>query len=577
MPFDALFLTAVAEELRPVAIGSRIDRVHQPQRDAVVLHLRRPGGGGKILINASGNQGRIHLTKLTTENPLQPPMFCMLLRKYLTGAKIAEIRQPPMERLLDFALDCTDDMGEPTRRHLVIELMGRSSNVILLDSELRILDCLRRVDFEMAESRPVLPGLFYQEPPATDRLDPTTADLATILDRLQQVEGQKKLEKWLMETFAGMSPMTCRELAYGYFGDVDGDISKTNLPALSAFLMGKFQHFKTDYKPTILLENGQPKQFSTMDIGQYGDLYEAQVMDSCCQLLDVFYGDRDRSDRMRQKGQAMVKTVSNLKDRTVRKLELQKKELEATQNRERLRQLGDILTSNLHLISRGQTSVTVVDFYDENMRKITVPLSPTLSPQQNAAKCYKDYTKAKHAQQKLTELLVEGAKELDYLTAVLHELSQAETEQDLQDIRQELEAGGYLHRQTGRKQMKQKPQRPMCFRSTSGIEIFVGRNNRQNDELTLKSALKSEIWLHAQKIHGSHVIIASHNPDDQTVTEAAQLAAYYSQARAGQNIPVDFTPVKNVKKPTGAKPGMVIYDHYKTAYVNPDPLEHLKK
>ncbi|MFI3313534.1 MAG: NFACT RNA binding domain-containing protein [Eubacteriales bacterium] len=579
MPFDALFLTAITQELRPVAIGSRIDRVHQPQRDAVVFHLRSRGGGGKLLVNAGGNQSRIHLTKLSVENPQQPPMFCMFLRKYLVGAKIVDIVQPPMERLLDFVLDCTDELGEPTRRHLVVELMGRSSNIVLLDNGRRILDCMRRVDFEMSEARPVLPGLFYEYPPSTDRLNPTTASLEAILEKLQAVEGQKKLDKWLMETFAGMSPMTCRELAYGFFGDTDGDISTCNLPSLSAFLWKKFQHLTTNTLPTILSENGLPKQFSSISIAQYGALYQEETFDSCSALLDKFYGARDHSDRMRQKGQAMFKTVSNLKDRVTRKLELQKKELEATQDRERLRQLGDILTSNIHQISRGQTSVTVVDFYDENMAEIAIPLSPLLSPQQNAAKFYRDYTKAKHAQQMLTQLLVDGVAELDYLTAVLHELSQAETEQDLQDIRVELEAGNYLHRQTGRKVMKQKPQRPMAFRSTSGIEIFVGRNNRQNDQLTLKTALKSEIWLHAQKIHGSHVIIASHNPDDQTVTEAAQLAAYYSQAREGQNIPVDFTPVKYVKKPTGAKPGMVIYDRYKTAYVTPDPTlpEKLKK
>ncbi len=569
MPFDAVFLSGVVGELEQMAVGSRIDRVHQPQKDVILLHLRSRGGGGKLLISAGGSQCRIHLTTQTVENPAQPPMFCMLLRKHLIGGKIAEIRQPPMERLVEFVLDCNDEMGEPTRRFLVVELMGRSSNVILLDNQRRIVDCLRRVDFEMAENRPVLPGLYYEYPPAQLRKNPIQTEQAEILSMLSQIKGQKKLDKWLMEEFSGFSPLVCRELAYGFFGDTDGDIFGSDLEGLSCYLWGKFQSITTNFNPVILCEQGKPKQFSYDNIRQYGALYEKQPMENFSKLLDTFYGQRDHDDRMRQKSQALVKTVHNLRERVGRKLELQKKELAETQNRERLRQLGDILTANLHAITRGQTQVTVMDFYDENMAEIQIPLSPLLSPQQNAAKFYKDYTKAKNAQKMLTGLLVQGEQEREYLSAVLQELAQAENEKDIQDIREELEQGGYVHRQTGKKVMKQKPSRPMEFRSTSGIDIYVGRNNRQNDQLTLKTALKTDIWLHAQKIHGSHVIIANGSPDDQTVTEAAQLAAYFSQAREGQNIPVDFTPVKFVKKPTGAKPGMVIYDRYKTAYVNP--------
>jgi len=573
MPFDAVFLSAVGEELSKTAIGTRIDRVHQPQRDVLILQLRGRQGGGKLLINAGGNQSRIHMTTTTTENPAQPPMFCMLLRKHLVGARIAEIRQPPMERLLDFVLECTDEMGEPTRRHLVVELMGRTSNIILLDKDRRIVDCLRRVDFEMSEKRQVLPGLFYQDPPAPDRQNPARCQLETLQTMVEAVEGQKKLDSWLLEEFAGFSPLVCRELAFGFCGEIDCDISELNSEkrrGLAGYLFDKFSRLEGPFEPFLLLADGIPKVFSYNEILQYGNLYEKETAESFSALLDRFYGDCDKADRIRQKTQSMTKTVNNLVSRVSRKLELQKKELEATKDRERMRQLGDIVTANIHNIVRGQTKVTVVDFYHEDMLEIEIPLSVLLSPQQNAAKFYKDYTKAKHAEQKLTELLIQGELEREYLRSILHEISHAEGEKDVQDIREELELGGYLRRQTQKKAIKNKPSRPMEFCSSSGIPIFVGRNNRQNDMLTFKIATKSEIWLHTQKIHGSHVIIASNRPDDQTVTEAAQLAAYYSQARQGQSVPVDFTSVRNVKKPSGAKPGMVIYDNYKTAYVTPD-------
>lgn len=577
MPFDAVFLTAVARELRDSCLGSRIDRVHQPARDLLILQLRGRDGPKKLLISASAGSPRIHFTGESTENPAQPPMFCMLLRKHLVGGKLVEIRQPKLERMLDFIFECTDELGEPCQKHLVAEIMGRSSNLILLDGESRILDCLRRVDFEMSEKRQVLPGLYYHEPPKQDRLDPTTLDAAALLPLLEAVQTPKRLDAWLLDTFSGIPPLIARELSFEFCADVACDMSALSAAErqrLANLLAARFVQLETGpFSPVLLYQDEMPKDFSYRAIAQYGDFCRTEIQPSFCGLLDRFYGARDRAERAKQKTATLHKTVQNLLHRTARKLEIQKKELEATYDRERLRQLGDILTANLSVITRGQPRLKATDFYDPDMKEIEIPLSVQLSPQQNAAKYYKEYTKAKNAEKMLTGLIEKGEQEHEYLASILDELSRSETEKDIAEIRAELVDGGYVRETSGKKKMKQTPTRPMEFRSTAGLTIYVGRNNRQNDMLTLKAASRTDLWLHTQKIHGSHVIIAcgGQEPDDETVTEAAMLAAFYSQARGGQNVPVDATAVRNVKKPAGSKPGMVIYDHYRTVYVTPDP------
>lgn len=572
MPFDAYFLKAVADELRPTVLGARIDKIQQPSRDTVLLQLR---GREKLLLSANVNRPRIHLTQASFDNPPQPPMFCMLLRKHLAGGRIAALTQPPAERAVDLAFDCTDEMGVPCRKHLILELMGRNSNLILTGADGRILDCLRRVDFEMSEVRQVLPGLFYHEPPKQDKRIPHETTEVALLSLLHAVDSPKRLDKWLIDTFAGLSPLIARELSYRLTGETDTDILTLDRTNAAAFLARELAA-QNEPKPYLLLrsEEDKPADFTYRPILQYGDLMLSREMESFSALLDAFYTETDRADRMRQKSQALRKTVTTLRERTVRKLEIQKQERTATLDRERLRRMGDIVTANLHTITRGQTLLRAVDFYDEEMREIEIPLKPNLSPQQNAAKFYKDYAKAKHAEKILTEQLAQGEIEASYLAGVLEELVRAENERDLSEIRAELEEGGYVRpadRRKGGKQMKQAPSKPMVFRSSDGFPILVGRNNQQNDQLSLKSAHKNDIWLHAQKIHGAHVIIACEGAavPDQTITEAAMLAAYYSEAREGQNVPVDVTPVRFLKKPNGAKPGMVVYERYRTVIVTP--------
>ena len=576
MPFDALFLTAVRQELEQKLLGCRVDKVQQPQRDTLILSMRGANGGGRLLLTASPNHPRVHLTQEPTENPAQPPMFCMLLRKHLTGGRLVGMQQPEMERLLDLTFDCTDEMGSPAQKHLILEIMGRNSNLILTAEDGRIVDCLRRVDFEMSEQRQVLPGLYYHLPPTQGKLNPFSTPRETLQALLCAQTAPKLLDKWLLDTFGGFSPLVCRELAFRAAGDLDTDLSQ--LPeeekaALADRLADAIGALRTDTLPPVLLyKEERPWDFTCLPIRQYGDFVRAEQLDSFSALLDRFYAARDRSEAIRQSSQAMRKTLTNLVSRTTRKLENQRRELTATHDRERLRRLGDILTANLYAVKRGQTKLRAADFYDPDMREIEIPLNPAISPQQNAAKFYKGYQKAKTAEKILTEQIARGEQELQYLSSVLEELSRAESARDVQEIRAELAAGGYVRETDRKKRMKLPPSKPMAFCSSDGFRILVGRNNRQNDELTTKLAAKTDLWLHVQKIHGSHVIIETHGqtPPDTTVTEAMMLAAYYSQAREGQNVPVDYTPVKFVKKPAGAKPGMVIYTTYQTAVVTPD-------
>ena len=568
MAFDAFFLTAVLEEVRQKCTGARVDKIHQPSRDTLILHLRGRARREKLLFAANPTAPRLHLTAASPENPAEPPMFCMLLRKHLLGAKLAEISQPPMERAAVFTFDCTDEMGYPVQKRLVAELMGRTCNLYLLSPEGRILDCLRRIGLDETSRRPALPGLMYQDPEPVKKENPAALD--NYVNLLTQ-PGADLLSDRLMDNLGGLSPLVCREAALFAAGSTDARVSALDVDDTAEKLALFFHEHLNHPKPYVYaLPDGTPKQYAFCPLRQYGSYREEASFGA---LLDSFYTLRDRKDAMRQKGQAVRKTVQNLCTRLTRKMAAQEKELEATYDRERLRQLGDILTANLHRITKGQTKITCEDFYDENMAPVEIALSPLLSPQQNAAKFYKDYTRMKNAEKELTHQLELGETELQYLKSVLEELNRAQTEAELEEIRQELQDQGYLRPEAGRKRPKQGKLAPMRFESTDGYPIYGGRNNRQNEELTFRLARKDDIWSHASKVHGSHVIIScgGATPPDNTITQAAQLAAYYSETGDGQNVAVDVTPVRQVKKIPGGKPGMVIYHTYKTVIANPYP------
>jgi len=578
MPFDAVFLSAVNAELRSTVLGCRIDKIQQPEKHTLLLQIHSRDFTGRLLLCASPNSPRVHLTRVSLENPPQPPMFCMLLRKHLTGARIAEITQPPMERLVDFTLECTDELGEPCRRHLIAELMGRSANLILCDGDGRIIDCLRRIDLETCDRHPVLPGLFYRLPPLAQKHDPAAISQEALTALLEAAGDTGRLDSWLLDTFGGLSPLVCRELSFRATGETDGDLSL--LPDRAAAAEVIYSWFRDiaqgQFVPTVLLQDDHPREFSYGPILQYGSSLRRVEAESFGQLLDSFYAQRDHADRMRQRTHSLQKTLTTLHNRVVRKLETQRKELAEAADRERLRQLGDIVTANLHAICRGQAVLTATDFYDPEMKEIQIPLNVTLSPQQNAARFYKDYTRAKNAEKFLTQQIQLGEADRDYLSSVLDALSRAESDRDVLEIRQELVEGGYV-RSGEKKRIKTPASRPLEFVSPGGFPILVGRNNRQNDILTLKTAQKRDLWFHIQGRPGSHVILCCQGqpPEDEDITCAAELAAWYSQGRTDSRVSVDLAEVRHVKKPAGAKPGMVIYDHYRTVFVA--PCDHKSK
>ncbi|MBE6978199.1 MAG: fibronectin/fibrinogen-binding protein [Ruminococcaceae bacterium] len=569
MAFDAFYLSAVLSEIR--ALGeARVDKIHQPSRDTVILHLKGREMRSKLLIAANPAAPRLHLTTASPENPAEPPMFCMLLRKHLSGARLVDISQLPMERCAVFTFDCIDEMGDQVQKKLIAELMGKTCNIYLLGPDGRIIDCLRRIGLDAGAKRTALPGMYYQDPEPVEKADPRNWDYADYMSLLTQ-PGADLLADRLMDKLGGLSPLVCREAALFAAGDVDARIESLNPAAAAEKLALFFREHLIHPAPYYFTQaDGTPKQFAFCPIRQYGGCQTAEGFSA---LLDMYYTVRDRKDAMRQKSQAVRKTVTNTCQRLKRKLAIQEKELTATYDRERLRQYGDILMANLRSIQKGQTEAKCQDFYHEDMPIIDIPISVTLSPQQNAAKYYKDYNRMKNAENELVKQISLGETELNYLQSVLDELNRAGSEQELEEIRRELQDTGYLKADSAKKRAKQSKLAPMRFESTDGYPIYVGRNNRQNEELTFKLARKDDLWLHASKVHGSHVIIACAGitPPDNTITQAAQLAAYYAETGGGQNIAVDMTPVKQVKKIPNGKPGMVIYHSYKTVIANPYP------
>ena len=573
MPLDAICLQAVVEELRPQLLNLRIDKVQQPARDQVILLLR---GNKRLLLNAGANAPRIQLTEVPRDNPAEPPMFCMLLRKHLVGARVADITQPPLERLVRMELDITDDFGQPGKRTLVLESMGRRSNLILLDGEGRVIDCMRRVDADMSAARQVLPGLYYEPPAAVGRLPVTEETEEGFREKMVAANPERQIDAFLLDNYFGISPLMARELAFRTVGETDSRLFGLDLVGEDR-LWEKLYEFinavqEKRFTPICLKKEGRPFEFSCLPIRQYGGAAEQETYESFSALLDAFYEARERQERVRQRGADLIRTATTARDRLRRKLAMQEKDYAATQNRNELRVCGDLITSNLYRMERGQSQLVCENFYDENCADIAIQLDPLLTPQQNAAKYYKRYTKAKTAEQYLREQMEIARRDLEYLESVLEEIQHAETEQDFIEIRNELRDAGFLRKQGKGKKEPKRTAKPWEFRTTSGFRVLVGRNNRQNDQLTCKEADHRDLWLHTQKIHGAHVILCTggQSVDDDTIVEAAKLAAWYSQARESGNVPVDYTQVKNVKKPAGARPGMVIYNTCRTVNVTPE-------
>lgn len=561
MPLDAMVLSALREELAPPLLGARIDRISMPEKDMLVLSVHsRTEGNRKLLISLRPGSARIQFTERAMENPPQPPMFCMLLRKHLLGAGVTGLEQPPGERLLLLQLDTTDELNYHSRRTLAVELMGKGLNLALIDAEGRIVDCLRRVEYGEGQRRPMLPGLFYQLPPAQDK--PILSDLPEeeLAALLAGADRNDAPDRWLLRTFAGLSPFVCRELA------ADG---WEGLPERIAALRGCTE--RGEYLPVMVSLRGEPKDFSFQHVRQFGPEGEETFFDSFSALLDAFYGARDAWESVRRRSSELTRTVKTALSRLQRKTAAREQELFATRDRETWRRRGDLITANMYRLRRGMESFEAEDFYADGCPTVTVPLDKLKTPQQNAARYYKLYAKAKTAERILTELISSSREEETYLESVLDELERAEGERDLTEIRAELTDAGYIKERGGK---KKRPglRKPMRFLSDSGREILVGRGNLQNDELTFRLARRTDLWLHVQKVPGSHVIVscAEGEPDEQTLRQAAALAVTFSRAREGGKAAVDCTEVRRVKKPSGARPGRVIYTEYRTLIASAD-------
>ena len=572
MPLDAVCLQAVVAELAPQITGSRIEKIQQPARDQVVLLLR---GNRRLLLSAGGGQPRLHLTELPRDNPAQPPMFCMLLRKYLSGGIIESIQQAPLERVVTLTVSAADELGERSQFSLILEAVARRANLILADKDGHIIDCLRRIDFEMNPDRQVLPGLFYHLPTPPDKVSPFTVTEEEFAALAAAAGEGAPADQWLVRTVNGLSPLVARELTFRACGSTDAPVTGHTAALWSAFAAWRDTVNEKRFTHAMLKRSGVPMDFTYLHVGQYGGAAEEETYTSFSRLLDDFYEKREQAERVKQKGQDLVKTASNGAARLRRKIAAQEQELAESKNRDKWRVYGELITANLYRMERGMSRLTAQNYYDPACADVDIPLDVRLSPQENAAKYFKKYTKAKTAEKYITAQLEKARVELTYLESVLQELTLAESEQDFNDIRAELTDGGYL-RAKGRKQ-PQRPSKPREFRSTAGLRILVGRNNRQNDRLTAKDAEKWDIWLHTQRIHGSHVILCTGGaqPDEQSLLEAASLAAYFSQAQNSTKVPVDFTQVKYVKKPAGSPPGFVNYTNYKTILA--DPSEELVK
>ena len=570
MALDAVCLSALCKELSQTVVGAKIDKVQQPERDQILLSIRsREYGNSKLLLSVGSGSARVHMTSKKYEQPQEPPMFCMLLRKHLIGSVFERITQPGGDRLLQMDLGGYDEMGDPVHKTLYVELMGQASNLLLVDAEGRIIDCLRRSSSLDGVHRNLMPGMFYELPPAQNKPNFFTV---TGLERAKLwLEAENTTaDKWLTATFAGISPLIARELAYRAYGETSpavdamtADEKQRFCSILEAFSQGVAHE---EFTPVMLIDDGRMKDFSFQPIKQYGEAMEQRTAENFSALLDEFYATRDKAESMRRKSKELQKRVKTLRDRTERTLQARRQEWSKSENRDTFRQYGDIIMSNIYRMKKGDKELEAENFYLEDCPTVRIKLDMLKTPQQNAAKYYKDYNKAKTAQEHLTALIEQNETELDYMESVLDIIARAESERDLADIRRELMETGYVRKQKASGKDHSKPQGPLRFVSSTGYEILVGRSNSQNDELTLKTARRTDIWLHTQKIHGSHVIIRAEDttPDDETLYEAACLAAYHSQSRDGGKVPVDYCMVKYVKKPKGSLPGMVIYTDYKT-------------
>lgn len=576
MALDGAFLHIIKDEITPL-IGGRIDKIHQPSREEILLSLRTRSGGAKILISASAASARVHITQKTYDNPKTPPMFCMLMRKHLNTGRLIAVRQDGLERILFLDFETVNEIGDVVTVTLVCEIMGKYSNLIIVNQEGRIVDSLKRVDGEMSGVRLVLPNMPYELPPRDERLNFLTCSREDILSALDsgKNKGDRMLSKALISIFEGISPVLARE--WVYLADKNGEPA---LSALSEEQAGRLADIiiqtsedmerKSLHFTAVKDNDSCLKDFSFIDITQYEDLMTSEEFDSAGELLDHFYSERDRIAGIKQKAGDMYRLLQSTEERIARRLAVQKEELKKSADRDVLKLKGDLISANIYRLEKGMGSFDAENYYDEKSSTVHIELDRRLTPSQNMQRYYAEYRKADTAEKILTQQIEKGEEELKYIESVSDSLSRSKTGDEIAELREELAEQGYL-KHSGKKNKSIKPQPPIMFKSPDGYDIAVGRNNIQNDKLTLKTAEKTDIWLHTKDIPGSHVIIFTHGtvPPDETILYAAGIAAAHSKAKNSSQVPVDYVPVRLVKKPAGAKPGKVIFTGNRTVYVKP--------
>ena len=573
MAFDGIFLSKIKEEIA-ACTDSRVDRIHQPAREELILTLRARGGARRLLLSANASSPRVHFTEHAPENPQNPPMFCMLLRKKLSGARLAAVRQHHLDRILFLDFEATNELGDPVVLTLSAEIMGRHSNLILSEGG-RIVDAIKRVDVTTSSVRQVLPGLAYTLPPQSGKLNLAAASPREALARIAE-SGSLPLAKAVLNTVEGVSPLVAREIAYdaalGREATFDTLTAEERLRLERG--LGRIRRvLEGQGQPTMLLDaSGKPMEFTFFEVKQYGSQARCVPYESYSALADAFFAGRDIMERMKQRSADLHKLLNITCERVARKLQAQLEDLKRCQDREELKRKGDLISANLYQLQKGDRAARVVDFYSEDQREVEIPLDPRYTPAQNAARYYNEYKKADTAEKKLRELIASGRQELEYLDSVQDVLARAETNAELSAIREELTQAGYLRPVRGARGMKPQRLGPLEFRSSDGYTIYCGRNNLQNERLTLRESRNYDLWLHVQKIPGSHTVVVSQGGPipERTIEEAAVIAAYHSKARNSSKVPVDYVIIKNVKKIPGAKPGMVTYQGYQTAIVDPD-------
>ena len=580
MAFDACMMRAVLEEFRREFPEGKIEKVLQPKNDEINLIVHYGKSSRRLVFNVGPNAPRLQLSDLPRENPLQAPMFCMLLRKHLTGGRIVGVEQLNFDRIAVFRVNCYDDMGYRVEKKIVCEIMGKYANLILLDSEDKILAALKVIDFAASTVRQVLPGLKYQIPEQKARLDPIFSDRAELERAYAEFPKERAAEKFIISTYSGIATQIARELVHRASGKLDTPLGEIGFEKLYGVVSHWQQLLREHrYQPTVIFDSdGKPTDYSYMDVTYYGDGVKKAHFSSLAELFDLYFAQKDRIERVSQRAKDVIRLVNSAIARTRRKLAIQREALAQSERAEEYRRRGDLITANLFMLKRGLSSFECVDYYDDACPTVTVELDPLLTPAQNAQRAYKLYNKAKTAREVLTEQISIWEGELFYLEGVEAFLDRAETEEDLTEIRDELYRAGYGSRLKGYRPMKAVKSRPLRFVSSGGYTLLVGRNNTQNDQLTFKLADKGDLWFHVKDLPGSHVILVcgGEEPPEADYTEACALAAYYSKA-TGDRVAVDYTRVKNIKKPQGSRPGFVTYKTNFTAYVKPMSGESLRR